>query len=237
MTSTAERLAKGQKEISVAEFFERNRQVLGFDSPTKAILTSVKEAVDNALDACEEADSLPDIRVEVNPGAHKDEFELIVEDNGPGIVQRNMPNVFARLLYGSRFHAIRQSRGQQGIGISAVVLYSQLTTGTRATATSKTGHGKPAVQMELTIDTKRNLPEVHSKEVVDWDKEHGTRIRVVMKARYQGGKQSVFEYLRSTSIVNPHARIEFKDPTGTEYVFDRATEEVPKKTEAIKPHP
>jgi DNA topoisomerase-6 subunit B len=237
MANTAERLAEDQKEISVAEFFERNRQVLGFDSTTKAILTSVKEAVDNALDACEEADSLPDIRVEVNPGEHKDELELIVEDSGPGIVQRNMPNVFARLLYGSRFHAIRQSRGQQGIGISAVVLYSQLTTGTRATATSKTGHGKPAVQMDLTIDTKRNLPEVHSKEVVTWEKDHGTRIRVVMKARYQGGKQSVFEYLRSTSIVNPHARIEFRDPNGTEYLFDRATDEVPKKTEAIKPHP
>jgi DNA topoisomerase-6 subunit B len=238
MTAIAEELAKGQKEISVAEFFERNRQVLGFDSPTKALITAVKEAVDNALDACEEASLLPDIVVEVTPTEHKDEFHLAVEDNGPGIVQRNLGKIFGQLLYGSRFHAIRQSRGQQGIGISAVVLYGQLTTGHRALVTSKIGHGKPAVRMEVAIDTKSNRPEEYNKEAVDWgEKEHGTRIEVVLKGRYQGGKQSVSEYLRSTSIVNPHARLTFCDPTGAVTVFERVDDEVPPPTREIKPHP
>lgn len=106
----AQELAKQQKEISIAEFFERNKQVLGFDSPTRALITATKEAVDNSLDACEEASVLPDITVELNPvGDAEDEFQLIVEDNGPGVVKRQIPNVFGRLLYGSRFHAIRQS--------------------------------------------------------------------------------------------------------------------------------
>ncbi len=237
MAAIAEELAKGQKEISVAEFFERNRQILGFDSPTKALITSVKEAVDNALDACEEANILPDIAVSVSPTEHDGEYTLVIEDNGPGVVKKQMPNIFARLLYGSRFHAIRQSRGQQGIGISAVVLYGQITTGHHAFVTSKIGHGKPAVRMELAIDTKTNQPKTFSTELDHWEKPHGTRIEVVLKARYQGGKQSVFEYLRSTSIVNPHAKITFTDPTGQAFVFDRASDEVPPKTEAIKPHP
>ncbi len=238
MAAIAQELAKGQKEISVAEFFERNRQILGFDSPTKALITSVKEAVDNALDACEEASILPDIRVEIHPTEHKDEYTLIIEDNGPGIVQKQMPNIFGRLLYGSRFHQIRQSRGQQGIGISAVVLYSQITTGHHAHVVSKIGKGRPAVKMELSLDTKTNQPKIHDKGVAEgWEKEHGTRIEVVMKARYQGGQKSVFEYLRSTSIVNPHGRFEFLEPTGEHHVFERADDEIPAKTTAIKPHP
>ncbi|MGB0651979.1 MAG: DNA topoisomerase VI subunit B [Thermoplasmatota archaeon] len=235
--TTAQKLAAGQKEISVAEFFERNRQILGFDSPTKALITSVKEAVDNALDACEEASILPDLDIELRPTEHKDEFTLIVEDNGPGIIKRQMPNIFARLLYGSRFHAIRQSRGQQGIGISAVVLYGQITTGHHAVVTSKIGHGHPAVTMELGIDTKGNRSVIHDTRVDHWEKDHGTRIEVNLKGRYQGGKQSVFEYLRSTSIVNPHAKITFTDPQGTRTLFDRASDEVPEKTQEIKPHP
>jgi DNA topoisomerase-6 subunit B len=238
VAAVAEELAKGQKEISVAEFFERNRQILGFDSPIKALVTSVKEAVDNALDACEEASILPDIRVEITPTEHKDEYTLSIEDNGPGIVQKQMPNIFGRLLYGSRFHQIRQSRGQQGIGISAVVLYCQITTGHNAHVVSKIGKGRPAVEMELSLNTKTNEPKIHSKGVAEnWEKDHGTRIEVVMKARYQGGAKSVFEYLRSTSIVNPHGRFEFLDPTGELFTFERADDEVPVKTVAIKPHP
>src|SRR5687767_1516788 len=115
----AEELAKKQKEISVAEFFERNKQILGFDSPTRALLTAVKEAVDNALDACEEASVLPDILCELKQGPSESEYIMIVEDNGPGIVKKQIPNIFGSLLYGSRFHAVRQARGQQGIGISS----------------------------------------------------------------------------------------------------------------------
>jgi DNA topoisomerase-6 subunit B len=234
----AEELALGQKEISVAEFFERNRQILGFDSPIKALITAIKEATDNSLDACEEAGILPEIDVQVHKGAHPDELRIIVEDNGPGIVQRQMPNIFARLLYGSRFHAIRQSRGQQGIGISAVVLYGQLTTGHRATVTSKIGVGHPAVRMELGLDTKKNQPEVHSTTMDEaWQKDHGTRIEVTIKAKFQGGRQSAYEFLRATSIVNPHARITFLDPTGQTTVFERVTDEVPPPTKQIKPHP
>jgi len=132
----ANELAKAQREIGVAEFFAKNRHLLGFDNKRKALLTTIKEAVDNSLDACEEASTLPEISVEIIE-FENDRYKVIVEDNGPGIIKKQIPNIFARLLYGSKFHSLRQNRGQQGIGISASVMYGQLTTGKPAKITSK----------------------------------------------------------------------------------------------------
>src|ERR1019366_8195372 len=63
--ATAESMATRQRDISVSEFFTKNRHLLGFDNPAKAPLTTVKEAVDNSLDACEEAGILPELYVEI----------------------------------------------------------------------------------------------------------------------------------------------------------------------------
>lgn len=233
----AHRLAQDLKEISVAEFFERNKQILGFDSLHRALLTAVKEAVDNALDACEESEILPDIDVIIQK-VDKNEYSVTVEDNGPGVVKKQIENIFGRLLYGSRFHAIRQSRGQQGIGISAVVMYGQLTTGRPTRILSKIGPDMPAYEVDLLIDTKRNRPEVIRTEALHWDKPHGTRVIVTLAARYsKERRQSVYEYLKATAIVNPHAQIRFVEPSGEEHLFARVTEIPPGKTVAIKPHP
>ena len=69
--STAEEMAGQQREISVSEFFTKNRHLLGFDNPRKALLTTVKEAVDNAPDACEEAGILPHIEVSITRVAER----------------------------------------------------------------------------------------------------------------------------------------------------------------------
>ncbi len=234
--SIAEELAKKQREISVSEFFERNKQILGYDSPTKALLTAVKEAVDNSLDAAADADILPDILVEIQK-VDKDEFLVIVEDNGPGIVKKEVANVFARLLYGSRFFARAQSRGQQGLGISGAVMYGQLTTGKATKITSKIEEEDTAYYVELIIDTKKNMPNKVREDRVVWERAHGTRVEIPLKGRYVGGKQSVPEYLKATAIVNPHARITYTPPDGDPIVFERATEELPPKTKEIPPHP
>lgn len=232
----AEELAKKQREISVSEFFERNKHILGFDSSTRAIITAVKEGVDNALDACEEAGILPEVSVEIKK-MKEDEFLIAIEDNGPGIVRQQIPNIFGRLLYGSRFHAIRQTRGAQGIGISAVVMYGTLTTGKPARITSKIGPGYPAYVNEIVIDTRKNRADVVKSEMVHWEKGHGTRVEVTLEGKYQRGGQSVPEYLRSTAIVNPHAKLALAEPDGTRIVFERATDSLPPKTQEIKPHP
>lgn len=239
---TAEDLAKKQKEISVAEFFERNKHILGFDSLNRALLTAVKEGVDNALDVCEEIHTLPDIRVSISR-ENDDTFDIIIEDNGPGIIKKQIPQVFGKLLYGSRFHDIRQSRGQQGIGISAAVLYGQLTTGKPAHIISKTEGSETANVMDVTIDTQKNRPRSMREDHIVWRDEDGlakvsgTRVEIHLKGRYVRGKQSIYEYLRATAIVNPHARIVLTEPDGTETIFERATDHLPEPAVAIKPHP
>jgi DNA topoisomerase-6 subunit B len=234
--SIAEALAKKQREISVSEFFQRNKHILGYDSTTKALITTVKEGVDNAIDACEEARILPDVYVGLER-LGQTEYKVVVEDNGPGIVKKQVANVFGRLLYGSRFHVMRQARGAQGLGISGVILYGQITTGKPVLIRSKIEERDVAYQVALIIDTKRNKPHVVKDEFVVWDKPHGTRIEVHVRGRYVSGKQSVYEYLRGTAIVNPHARIVFQPPDGRPIVFERATEELPVLTREMKPHP
>ena len=237
--SIAEKMAANQKQVAISEFFEKNKHFLGFDTLTRALITAVKEAVDNALDACEEARILPDIVVQITKVDNKkDILQLDVEDNGPGIPRANIEKVFGQLLFGSRFHAIRQSRGQQGIGITGVVMYSQLTTGDPTHVESKIAKEATAVAVDIGLDTRKNKAVKSNQDRVDWgEKVHGLKIRTSMKAKYQKGRKSVWQYLRMTSIVNPHADILFIDPDGQEHHWPRVTEKLPGRVEAIKPHP
>ena len=163
--ATAESMAKSQRSISVSEFFAKNRHLLGFDNPRKALLTTVKEAVDNALDACEEAGILPEIEIAIEQ-VSETHFRVSVQDNGPGIVRKQIPNIFGKLLYGSKFHRLRMSRGQQGIGISAAGMYGLLTTGEAIKITSRIGPRANAHFYALQIDTRKNRPVISEDEVV-----------------------------------------------------------------------
>ena len=260
---TAESMARRQREISVSEFFLKNRHLLGFDSPRKAIMTAVKEAVDNSLDACEEAGILPEVAVELKQLA-ENRFLVTVLDNGPGIVRAQVPKVFAKLLYGSKFHRLRMSRGQQGIGISAAGMYGQLTTGTATIILSKTKSAPKAHRIAVQIDTRANKPAVLSDEEADWRPEfppeesgkvpntypHGTQVAIEMTAQYVRGRLSVDEYLKQCAVANPHLRLHFKasllkkekdvEPVveeGAWLTYARAVKTLPPPTEAIQPHP
>ena len=263
--ASAQKLAAGQRDISVSEFFAKNRHLLGFDSPRKALLTSVKEAVDNSLDACEEAGILPEIWVQIDQaGESGKRYAVSVQDNGPGIVRKQIPLIFGKLLYGSKFHRLRMSRGQQGIGISAAGMYGVLTTGKPVKIISKTSRKDPAHYYELRIDTKTNQPEILNgkgagvdvpagkageemmqKRGIVWvaanDLEqpidHGTRVTIEMEAKFHRGRGSVEEYLEQTAIANPHARIHFQGPDGSERLLERANQELPPEPKEIKPHP
>ena len=191
--ATAEDMAKRQREISVAEFFTKNRHLLGFDNPRKALLTTIKEGVDNSLDACEEAGIQPDVKVVITPSEDEDRFRVTIEDNGPGVLKKQIPRIFAKLLYGSKFHRLKMSRGQQGIGISAAGMYGQLTTGKPIAITSKTSRNKPAHYYELEIDTKRNEPRIIVDETIEWPVQRGTKVEIELEAKFQKGRQSVEE--------------------------------------------
>ncbi len=234
---TAEDLAGEQREISVAEFFEKNRHLLGFDNPAKALLTVVREAVDNSLDAAEEARILPEIEVKIKQ-LSEDRFFVAVQDNGPGIVKEQIGRIFGKLLYGSKFGKGKQARGQQGIGISSAVLYSQLTSGKPAIIYSRTSEKKPVHVFHLRIDTVKNEPQIVKEETEqNRIKEHGIRIEMELEGKYIQRQQSVEEYLKQTAIVNPFATIIYSGPDGAKMKFTRVTDKLPVQPVAIKPHP
>jgi DNA topoisomerase VI subunit B len=276
--ATAEALAQKQREISVSEFFVKNRHLLGFDNPSKALLTTIKEAVDNSLDACEEAGILPELHVEVHDlgleakaGPRKEpeealrpdegskgaeltkgegRFLVVVQDNGPGIVKSQVPKIFGKLLYGSKFHRLKQARGQQGIGISAAAMYGQLTTGKPIRVTSRVGKGKAAHVFDIQIDTRKNEPVVTHDETLDqWQLDNGTRVDLEIVANWQQGQRFVNRYIEHTALANPHATIHYTRPVGAAQranadrpgnetlTFPRATAELPKEALEIKPHP
>ena len=234
--ATAESMAKQQREISISEFFAKNRHLLGFDNKRKALLTTVKEAVDNSLDACEEAGILPDIFIAVKQ-TDLDRFAVVIRDNGPGIVKQQIPNIFGKLLYGSKFHRLKMSRGQQGIGISAAGMYGLITTGKPVHIISRTGPRAQAHDYSLAIDTKKNQPDIIRDSTIEVDWPRGTQVTIHLQAAYNKGRQSIDEYLELTAIANPHARFVFHPPTGGEIEFPRGTEVLPEETKEIKPHP
>src|SRR5438552_2329868 len=194
--SIAEELAKKQREISVSEFFERNKQILGYDSATKALLTAVKEGVDNSLDAAADADILPDIFVEVRK-VEKDEFLVVVEDNGPGIVKKEVANVFGRLLYGSRFFSRAQRRGQQGLGISGAVMYGQITTGKPTKIGSKVAEQDAAYEVELILDTKKNRHNAGEDDVAVSDPDTKPKSRGLEQAK------ALHEAMQTAKLMSP----------------------------------
>jgi DNA topoisomerase-6 subunit B len=259
VTEAAERKMPRQREIAVSEFFSKNRHLLGFDSPQKALLTAIREAVDNALDACEEARIFPEIVVELEEleapaqGASSSRYRVRIEDNGPGIPKPELGKIFAKLLYGSKFHRLKQSRGQQGIGISAAVMYGQMTTGEPSTVVSKL-KGSRAHKVRLFIDTAKNAPKIDAEGVDDsehWkQKTSGTSIEILLIGQYKGGRHGVEAYLKQTGLANPHARIVFRftkaasrsstkpQPASTEtHDMPRVVNELPKEPVEIKPHP
>ena len=241
--ATAESMAASQRDISVSEFFAKNRHLLGFDNPRKALLTTVKEAVDNSLDACEEAGILPNISViieDLQPDrpatAKQSRYRVTVIDNGPGIVRQQVENIFGRLLYGSKFHRLKMSRGQQGIGISAAGMYGLITTGKPMVIHTRPGAKKDAHHIELAMNTKTNRAEVtdETRKNVEFppkrfkslsagtrrpeflneeDYESGTSVSIELEGRYQKGRGSVDEFLELVAIANPHASITFVPPT------------------------
>ena len=239
---TAETMAAKQKDIAVSEFFAKNRHLLGFDNPRKALLTTVKEAVDNSLDACEEAGILPNVAViieDLQPdraaAAKQSRYRVTVVDNGPGIVRKQVENVFGRLLFGSKFHRLKMSRGQQGIGISAAGMYGLITTGKPMVIHTRPHAKKPAHHIELAMNTKTNRAEVTvDDETADFPPQRlktinlgtrdpgflnpedfitGTSVSIDLEGRYQKGRGSVDEFLELTAIANPHARITFVPPS------------------------
>lgn len=228
---------------STAEYFAKNLQQVGFSSPLKAVLTTLKEAVDNSLDACEQNEILPELVIEVTKegtGSTKntDLIRIVVEDNGPGLDAEDLPKVFGEYLASSKFGRGQCTRGQQGIGISAATTWAQMTTGKGVVVTSKTKNMRKAVRAQVDVDIKSNTGLVKNKESVEWNKAHGVRVEFMMDGRIQlNGDGGLLTYIDGTVLVNPHLTVKYKMGDMEWQNIERVSQEVPQVPDATQPHP
>jgi DNA topoisomerase-6 subunit B len=228
---------------STAEYFSKNLQQVGFSSPTKAVLTTLKEAVDNSLDACEEEGILPEIRVEIEKiGAgtikNTDLIRILVEDNGPGLEIDDVPKVFGEYLASSKFGRGRCSRGQQGIGISAATTWAQLTSARGAKVITKTKRMRQAVSAIVQVDIKNNKGLLQDKKAFDWKKPSGVSVEFTIDGRLQvQGEGGLLTYLNGTALVNPHLTLHFKVGEAEWEKVERVSDACPQVPPAVEPHP
>lgn len=231
----AEQLFTEFKEHSVADFFKKNKQMLGLSGKQRTLTTIIHELVTNSLDACEEAGILPEIEVSISE-LGTEYYEISVVDNGPGIPEDKLASAMGKLLAGTKFHRLVQTRGQQGIGVSGIILLSQMTTGKPTKIISGTNKGK-TVSMEISIDSKTNTPKVSDKHYLE-NKFKGLAVKCKFKDLvYKKGQNSVDEYLRRTAIANPHLTLKFQDPNGEATKYTRTVNKLPSIPTAVKPHP
>ncbi len=228
---------------STAEYFAKNLQQVGFSSPTKAVLTTLKEAVDNSLDACEEADILPDLYVEIKKvgtgsSRNTDLVKVIVEDNGPGIEEKDLAKVYGEYLASSKFGRGKCSRGQQGIGISAATTWAQMTNAKGVLVTSKTKNMRKAVRAQVDVDIKSNIGALKNRETIDWNKPHGVRVEFVMDGRIQlNGDGGLVTYMEGTILLNPHVSVSYKLGDNEKVTVERVSTVVPQVPDSTLPHP
>ena len=237
MASTTEKIFSEFKEHSVAEFFKKNQQMLGFSGKTRSLTTIVHEYVTNSLDACEEAGILPDITVsieELDKDAGK--YKVIAEDNGPGIPEKHLGKALGQMLAGTKFHRYAQQRGQQGIGASGCTMYAQITTGKPVKVISRYDHRR--ISCEITVDLKSNTPKIENLLKEEGDFGSGLRVEAeVADVKYDKSSFGAWEYVRRTALANPHLTITLLAPDGEKAVFPRSSDKIPEKPVVVQPHP
>ncbi|MEM1772647.1 MAG: DNA topoisomerase VI subunit B [Desulfurococcaceae archaeon] len=226
------------RAVSPAEFFYKYREIAGFANPARAIYQTIRELVENALDATDVHGIPPDVKITIRKADETQDFyQVTVEDNGIGIPPNIVPNAFGKVLFSSKY-VLRQSRGMYGLGVKMVVLYAQMTTGRPVEViTSKSGY-KRIYYFKLRIDVNKNEPVVIEagswRKTRDW---HGTIVSVTIEGDWSRAKSRVLEYLHRTAIVLPYANIVMLTPENEIVYYPRIVNNMPRPPVETRPHP
>ncbi|BFI74123.1 DNA topoisomerase VI subunit B [Sulfurisphaera ohwakuensis] len=224
--------------ISPAEFFKRNPELAGFSNPARALYQTVRELVENALDATDVHNILPSIKIIIElVDPQKQIYKVNVEDNGIGIPPHIVPNAFGKVLYSSKY-VLRQTRGMYGLGVKAAVLYSQMYQERPVEVVTSPINSKRIYFFKLKIDVVKNEPIILQRtSVVNEKNWHGTSVTLYLYADWQRAKQKIYEYVKKTYIISPYAEFFFKDPDNNVIYYKRLTDKIPEPPKEVKPHP
>ena len=225
-------------QISPSEFFYRNRDLAGFSNPTRSIYTSIRELVENSLDACDQNGILPNIFINITSVNQQQSdpkyYILTVSDNGPGVDPKHVPLAFGTVLYGSKF-GLKQARGMFGLGATMAILYGQITTNTPVHVNSSID-GRNQHEYEMLLDIQKNKPII-IKHVVNKTKKKGLAISICLEGDYSKAGSKIRDYIYQTSLITPYASIKFHDPKRNKYKYDKITKSIPRPPTITKPHP
>ncbi len=233
--------ATGQEtyqSMSPSQFFYEYREVAGFGNATRALYQTVRELVENALDATEAQGILPNIRIEI----HRDEnvqnyYTVTVEDNGIGIDPKYVPNAFGKVLFSSKYK-LRQTRGRFGLGAKMAILYGQVTTGRPVTVYTSPKGSRKIYLFKIKIDIRKNEPIILEESVLpNPSKWHGLRISVTIEGGWAHAKSRIYDYIMRTAVITPYADIVFMDPDGNMVWYKRSISKLPVRPKEVKPHP
>ncbi len=224
--------------LSPAEFFKRNPELAGFPNTARALYQTVRELVENALDATDVHGILPNIKISIDLiDANTQIYKVNVADNGIGIPPHEVPNAFGKVLYSSKY-VNRQTRGMYGLGVKAAVLYSQMHQDRPIEIETSPINSKRIYVFRLKIDINKNEPIIIERGSVINDKDfHGTSVAIYIPGDWAKAKSKVYEYIRRTYLITPYAEFIFKDPEGNVNYFPRLTNKIPKPPQEVKPHP
>lgn len=230
-------------QSSVATYFSKNLQMIGFSSPAKSFLTSIKEFIDNSLDAANANQILPEIHLQVKKlgtghTKNSDKIWIMVSDNGVGIEKESVVSAMGTMLSSSKFHASRVSRGVQGLGASAVLMWGQLTNASGFKVISKTKKMKKAYSANLEIDIKNNQGIAKDEKMIDWDRPCGFQVEVIIDGKIQlNGESGILNFLNSTCLMNPDLTLTYELPDQEPVTIKRVSQTPKHIPAAVLPHP
>jgi DNA topoisomerase-6 subunit B len=227
-------------EISPSEFFYRNRDLAGFSNPARALYTSIRELVENILDACEQFSILPDVTCKIETGPEDSKspdqiaYTITIQDNGPGIEPKHVPNAFGRVFYGSKYK-LKQSRGMFGMGGTMAILYAQITTN-KPVQISSCFDGKTLHTFDMLIDIQENKPIILRHETRQ-SETTGTAVKLTLMGDYLRASQKISDYFKQTAVVTPYANLTLVEPDGKSTSYERGTTATPPPPQETLPHP
>ncbi|CAD5189943.1 unnamed protein product [Musa acuminata subsp. malaccensis] len=169
-------------------------------------------------------------------------FKVTCKDNGRGMPHDEIPNMFGRVLSGTKY-GLKQTRGKFGLGAKMALIWSKMSTGLPIEILSATRGQNYASFCRLDIDIHQNIPHVHLHEKREnKDKWHGAEIQIIIEGNWTTYRSKILHYMRQMAVITPYSQFFFKFISGISEKnltirFARRTDVMPPAPLETKHHP
>ncbi|PWA94800.1 DNA topoisomerase 6 subunit B [Artemisia annua] len=187
------------RHISPARYLKDYMKSNGFDNAGMSLYTTIRELVENSLDAAEFINELPSVQVIIqeiddtmigftplNPI-----YKVICKDNGCGISHDDIPKLLGQVSCGTNF-GLKQTRGENGIGVKKALIWAQMRTGEPVKISTSTKGQSYTSVCELSINIEENIPVIKNHvKALDKEPWHGTEIELVIEGNWSSYRSKI----------------------------------------------